>query len=697
MFEIAENNYEKAGIVIIRTMHDKDCSDEKAIKAEVSNSAVLLTMGEVTADCKWTYEELSEEKIQEITAVKKVDTLAENYIDPTDAPLRPYAGGGIRIPFAVDNYGKTFTLDLSGRYPAHALFSGMTGSGKSVLLHTIIDSVCFNYHPDDAELWLVDYKAVEFNNYINNRTPHISLIGQDNSRDFTYGLMDKIYEEYSRRKKLFIDNNAKDFSEYRRTGNKLPLLLIIIDEFHNMTQAVKESPEYMIMLENLLSEMRALGMVFIFCDQAVSMGLNGLTEKGKNQIGCRLCMQQTSDNEIREILNEKVGYDSPLLNTIKNFKQGEIIYKWFDAENSRQELTKLNVLYINDTLREKMIDTVYEKLNGNYQKRNEIICKNSDRYLITEKTGHSINRFIKGENINASDRFFVYPAAPTNLDDEYRIPIDNSTGKNILICGNDDDMRESIMLFSLFGLLADEQNVVNVSVLDNDSSAGKRLLSYFSKIRCDRLNVYKGGKEIFDHILTYNKLQPQWDRNVIEIMYGMQKLKSVSFMLTSDDEEQPEYKHKIGRTIDYKGMSTADSIAMFESLLADIAPSSQKKTEKTTEQHEKTSYTFDNLVRILLTMVEYGPDMGIHTFLVLNSIKHLKQISSKLLEHFEYRIGLKMSEDDSYEMFGISGFIRNADEKTAVLYKGEKQPVTLRPYILPDDEFYNEFNRRFSV
>ena len=694
MFEIVENNYEKAGIIIIRTMHNKDYSDEKALKAEIDNNSVLISAGDVVADCKWVYEELSDECIKDITAVKKINTLAENYIDLSDPPLKNYTGEGIRIPFAVDNFGKIYTLDLSGNYPAHALFSGMTGSGKSVLLHTVVESVCFNYHPDDVELWLVDYKAVEFNNYIYKRTPHISLIGQDNSRDFTYGLLDKIYEEYSRRKKLFVDSNAKGFSEYRKIGNQLPLLMIIIDEFHNMTQAVKESPEYMIMLENLLSEMRALGMVFIFCDQAVSMGLNGLTEKGKNQIGCRLCMQQQTDNEIRECLNEKVSYDSPLLDTIKNFQQGEIIYKWFDAENSRQELTKLNVLYIRNDLREKMIDAVYSKLDGNYQKRKEIICKNSERYHISEKTEHSLNRFIRGESINAEDNIFVYPAAPTNLDDEYRINIDNSTGKNILLCGNDDDIRESIMIFSLLGLLADEKNIVNVSVLDNDSLAGKRIISYLSKIRCERLNVYKGGKEVFDHILTYNKLKPQGDKNITELMYGIQKVKSVAFLLTSDDEEQPEPQPQLNRNIDYKGMSVADSIASYESLLAAIDPSAKKKTAV---QNDKTLYTFDNIVRILSAMAEYGPDIGIHTFLVLNSIKHLKQLSSKLLEHFEYRLGLKMSEDDSYEMFGISSFIRSADEKTAVLYTGSKQPVTLRPYIMPDDEFFNELNRRFLI
>ena len=43
------------------------------------------------------------------------------------------------IPFAFDENKEIVNLEIGGEAPPHALLSGSTGSGKSVLLHTITD------------------------------------------------------------------------------------------------------------------------------------------------------------------------------------------------------------------------------------------------------------------------------------------------------------------------------------------------------------------------------------------------------------------------------------------------------------------------------------------------------------------------------------------------------------------------------
>lgn len=53
-------------------------------------------------------------------------------------------------------------LELGGEGSVHGFISGGTNSGKSTLLHTIILSACLHYHPNDLEIWLVDYKQTEF-------------------------------------------------------------------------------------------------------------------------------------------------------------------------------------------------------------------------------------------------------------------------------------------------------------------------------------------------------------------------------------------------------------------------------------------------------------------------------------------------------------------------------------------------------
>ena len=57
-----------------------------------------------------------------------------------------------------------------------------------------------------------------------------------------------------------------------------------------MSQQISENMEYSRKLENLLAEGRGAGIVCLFVDQAISQGLRGLTQKGKDQMRMRLAM-----------------------------------------------------------------------------------------------------------------------------------------------------------------------------------------------------------------------------------------------------------------------------------------------------------------------------------------------------------------------------------------------------------------------
>lgn len=89
----------------------------------------------------------------------------------------------LTIPMALDSRGRLVDLELGGEGSVHGFISGGTNSGKSTLLHTIILSACLHYHPNDLEIWLVDYKQTEFYLYKKKTPPHIKLIGvSKNSR-----------------------------------------------------------------------------------------------------------------------------------------------------------------------------------------------------------------------------------------------------------------------------------------------------------------------------------------------------------------------------------------------------------------------------------------------------------------------------------------------------------------------------------
>ena len=81
---------------------------------------------------------------------------------------------------------------------------GHTGSGKSTLLHTLITGIIRNYHPDDVELWLADFKMSEFAQYIDPLPPHVKYILLDESKELVFDLIDRLTDKMMERQRFFM-------------------------------------------------------------------------------------------------------------------------------------------------------------------------------------------------------------------------------------------------------------------------------------------------------------------------------------------------------------------------------------------------------------------------------------------------------------------------------------------------------------
>lgn len=717
--DMIEANAGRGGVSIIK-VHYAD--DENLYVASENEYAICLREDDLIvkkqdfkAVCTWKNDGFTDADIDKICEKQKINSLAENYIDLEKEPYQMDLSEAIRIPFAVDEYGKVHNFELGGKAPAHAMISGATGSGKSVLLHTIIESAIWHYHPDELEIWTIDYKAVEFACYVSKRTPHITVIGQDNSEDFSYSLLKLVQKEYERRKKLFLEAGVNSYGAYRQTGRKLSRIMIVIDEFHNLTQAVQNAPEYKVVLENLLAEMRALAMSFVFCSQTVSAGLQGLTEKGINQIGCRLCMKQVANNEITTILADGYSAVGDYVNKIKNFGTGQVLYK--KAEEQGYSYLDLKVLYINDEMRDKMLDRANAFIPADYEKRHEVICKNSERFDIQEKEYHSINRYMHtGVVPEVEDGIIFYPGAPTSLDDELAISFERAPSSNMLLCVNDESMRLSVIAYTLMGLLMNPENQVNATFFEDASKDMKYVQEFAKKLGAANLKLFS-GKEAFDHIYDMEKLKPVMNGNRIEFFFGLHKLKNAAYILKSEMEEAEDKSSDEVTSVAStdKSEATTEKITPIategksdkEKMLAILAIANmvQKEQEnkvttvepvKNTNTKEAKTHSYDDgeVMGILMKLFENGPDMGYFSFVISSNAKQIKNAGLKNLTAFEHRVGGEMSSDDAYNIFGSEYFVKKANDKTLVYYAGSnKNVVTIRPYLLPEEDMIDEFVR----
>ena len=163
----------------------------------------------------------------------------------------------------------------------HGLIAGTTGSGKSEFIITYILSLALNYHPDEVQFILIDYKGGSLTGAFSNdkyELPHLAgtitnLDGSELNRSLA-----SIESEIKRRQREFNDaksitgESTMDIYKYQklyregRLHDKKPIahLFIISDEFAELKE---QQPEFMDKLISAARVGRALGVHLILATQ----------------------------------------------------------------------------------------------------------------------------------------------------------------------------------------------------------------------------------------------------------------------------------------------------------------------------------------------------------------------------------------------------------------------------------------------
>lgn len=631
--------------------------------------------------------------IKEIKSLEKVNTSFSSYDNLNGEYYSMYSEDSIKIPFAIDKNRQIKNFEIGGKASSHAAISGSTGSGKSVALHTLITQIIRNYSPNDVEIWAIDYKSVEFDWYIANKTPHFRVVAHDTSTEFSISLIDMIEKEYKLRQQKFMEAGVGNIESYRKVKGKYSMsrIVIFIDEFQYMTQAVQTysgMKDYRIALENLFKVTRALGISFVLCSQTMASGLSGLTDSARSQIGCRLCLKQSDENESRETLQLSNDEYEEYSKIVKNLKKGQAIYKrelWAEEpliNGKAYEYNNVYILYRSDDERKELIDKINSLKLPEIINRDAIIVRGNGRIYITEKNQHPVQKFLLNGHYSNTDILKMYPASPTTLDDSFEIELDNTSGANVLLIGEDDDLRESIVVHSLYSLLMNPNAYIIASFIDEKYSDRKRMVDYLKKISTNRLTINNGISETLNTVISLRKIQPINEKRIY-LWYGLEKLKNELFLLQQDREDVKE-------SINENDMSKESLLDDVFNLLKDLNNNENEKPMMA--NNDVSDLSLDECKNILKMAFEFGPENNHYHFVIFNNYKSLKNSGVVNLNEFENRIGTRMSLDDSYDLFNSSLAIEKTNENTVIYYSGSGKVIPLRPYKMPKDQWYEDMN-----
>ncbi|MBQ6173577.1 MAG: DNA translocase FtsK [Clostridia bacterium] len=212
-------------------------------------------------------------------------------------------------PFQEDKEPLTVALgrDIAGapvicnlaRMP-HLMIAGATGSGKSVCINAIINSLLYRSKPTEVKMILIDPKVVELQCY--NGVPHLLLpvVSDPHKASAALGwAVDEMMDRYRK----FEDRGVRGIDGYNSKlepgEEKLPRLVIIIDELADLMMVCKRDVEERICRIAQLA--RAAGIHLIVATQRPSVDV--ITGLIKANIPSRIAFKVTSYVDSRTILD----------------------------------------------------------------------------------------------------------------------------------------------------------------------------------------------------------------------------------------------------------------------------------------------------------------------------------------------------------------------------------------------------------
>jgi DNA segregation ATPase FtsK/SpoIIIE, S-DNA-T family len=213
---------------------------------------------------------------------------------------------GLDVQIGVDGKGEPQRFVMGVRGVHHGLVGGDVRMGKTNLLHVLISQLALQYPPEELELYLLDFKEVEFDAYLTERLPHARAITSRTDREFGLSMLRRFHDEINRRARLCREAKVTDLPDYRReTGQVLPRALVIMDEFQVLfSEEDRLAREAGRLLADIAKRGAAFGLHLLLATQSPGGPLAAYLRPVYEQMALRIALGCTQPSVSQAILGE---------------------------------------------------------------------------------------------------------------------------------------------------------------------------------------------------------------------------------------------------------------------------------------------------------------------------------------------------------------------------------------------------------
>ena len=237
------------------------------------------------------------------------------------------------IGFTPDGNPFYFKMDVNKQH-YHAFVIGATGSGKSRFLHDVILSMTAKYQPEDVELYLLDFKGVEFNCYRGFKHSRAILVDRADER-ITYEVIRDIKLKMEERQQILAAAGASDVAEYNKMNadKHLSQIILVADEcqtlFADRAKNGRLQNEIVDIIALIAQQGRAYGVHLLLSTQSLANAPQ-LGKEILNQIGEHYILPCLPADAARLVSNEKQTQTEKVVAAMERGK-GQCYYEGADG------------------------------------------------------------------------------------------------------------------------------------------------------------------------------------------------------------------------------------------------------------------------------------------------------------------------------------------------------------------------------
>ena len=292
------------------------------------------------------------------------DIFVDNLVKKYDYHEEPFKLNPVIGEFDDPNNQRQDLLTINLTNDGNTSIYGSSGSGKELLLTSMIYSLITNHTPEEINIYIIDFGSGTLGSFRN--APQVGDFVLPSEEDKISNIFKMLDTELEKRKKLFVNFNGDYQSYVSRSGSTLPYILLFINNY----DVFQDSFDYEEIINKISRECSKYGIIMIASVNTTS--------------GMRYKLRQNFKSDITLQFNDQDDYSMIIGNT----------RKLYPAEIYGRGLVKLDNIYEFQTAHvftdEEQIEglaKVVDELNNKYSTKAYKIPVVPEKVLIDDVLG----------------------------------------------------------------------------------------------------------------------------------------------------------------------------------------------------------------------------------------------------------------------------------------------------------------------